>query len=73
MPFPLMNRGISIIADSTPEGELSNFRPAGNDTYPVISACVMQLMRGMTLGPAENGQGSEVRISFSFYELSSRR
>jgi hypothetical protein len=46
---------------------------AGNDLYPVISACLMRLMPGMTLGPSESGEGAEVRISFGFRQVAPTR
>jgi hypothetical protein len=68
MPMPEMNRGVSIRANTTPTGELSNFRPAGNDNYPGISRCIMGLLEGKSYGPADDGQGHEVMINFSFYD-----
>jgi hypothetical protein len=72
MPFPDMNRGLTITASSSADGHLTNFRMTGNDLYPVVSACLRRLMEGMTLGPAADGQPAEVQIGFGFYPVAPR-
>jgi serine/threonine-protein kinase len=67
MPFPEMNRGLDIRARSNPDGTLTNLEPGGSNLYPVIAECIMRLMQGATIGPAEDGQGHDVRLSFTFY------
>ena len=70
MEFPVRSQGLSINATSSPEGTLTNLRVAGNNNYPTIATCLMGLMAGCTMGPADDGEPGEVRVGFRFDPVS---
>ncbi|RLB53338.1 MAG: hypothetical protein DRJ42_12255 [Deltaproteobacteria bacterium] len=69
LPYPEENRGITIIAQAAADGALSGFRRAGNDHYPAVETCLKERLRGASVGPSDNGEANEIRISFGFDEI----
>ncbi len=70
LPYPEMNRGLDINAQTTADGALSNFSVRGrNNNYPEVASCLMRKLQGGSMGPSRSGEGGAVHISFSFREI----
>ncbi|MBW2460086.1 MAG: protein kinase [Deltaproteobacteria bacterium] len=69
LPFPDVNRGLTIEAQASVDGSLSNFSVVGTNNYPTVATCLMDKLRGASVGPSDRGEANTVRVSFGLYEI----